>query len=222
MGPSDMGLDPLAFSQDRMDQESLEAWTQFNRFAPVTDLNHGSWYDMKASGLTVVVLVHAGGSAGDAARLQFEKKAKELRVHSKYLFAVLNPSDEDSKDLLHKTFPLMSAAVLPVPRIFAASVDGGALRYWEDPSMTRAEDLTLESIEALLNNQEALQDGSAGAWVKSRRKVYVRFASQSSLSLVLAILVPLLVGGFVVMCCKAICASDEAEDTVGAKHDHVD
>merc|ERR1712070_325767 len=127
----------------------------------------------------------------------------------------------ESKELVNKFFPLLSPIVSPLPRLFAASEDGGSVRYWEDPAMTSATDLTHESIEALLNNPEALQDGSTGSWVKGKKKIYVRFASQSFVTLTVAIVVPVLVVTFCFLCCRAICSSDD-EDVVSGKHDHVD
>jgi len=220
-GPKDMGLAPLPFSANRWDQESLEAWIQFNQFPPISELSFRTWYDIRKSSLTVIVLVHSGGPAGTKAREAFEAKVRELRPLGSYLFAVLTYGDEESKELVNKDFPLLSPAVLPLPRVFAASEDGGSVRYWEDPEMSNVTDLTIASIEALLGNSEALQDSSSGAWFKGKRKIYVRFASQSFITLTVAIVVPILVVAFFALCCRAICSSDD-EVADSGKHDHVD
>jgi len=79
--------------------------------------------------------------------------------------------------------------------------------YWESPSFTDPATLSEESIEALLADSEALQDGSSLAWVKEQKKKYVRRSRATfgtTVGLIVALTLPLLV-----WCCKSLCASED-------------
>lgn len=217
--PASMGLAPLPFNGP-LERNSLRAWVNFNQFQPVIDLNPYTLGDVRRSGLTVVTLVHGPGASGKRAISSFQKKVAELRPSGKYLFAAVNTSDEDNQQLLSHQFPLLSPTVSTLPRIFAFASEGEQMRYWEDPALPSIDALTDGDIDALLSDVEAMQDESASAWMKEKRKIYMRFALRSWTTLTLAVAIPCVAVFLCWKCCQALCSSEMSD--IDGKHDHVD
>lgn len=216
--PSALGLRPLKFTGE-VTPERLEHWVVFNQFPPLVTLTPWTVNDIGKTGLTVVALAHSGGAADEEARKAFKRKVITLREESRYLFGTINATDEDAGVVLSRAFPVISAPPTNLPKIFAFSGSGKLTRYWEDPRLTRPEDLTIERISTLLRDAEALQDDTWGSWMKGKRKIYLRFASSSVLAFSIAVILPVAVVGGCMMWCRALCAK---EDDPGGPHEHAD
>lgn len=216
--PDSAGLKPIKFTGE-LTPERLERWVNFNQFPPVLALNPWTMLDAGRTGVPMVVLANSGGAADVDARKGFAKKATSLREKQQYLFGTINATDEDAGLLLSRAFSVIAAPPTSLPKIFAFSGTGRNIRYWEDPRFTRAEDLTLARVKALIEDEEAVQDDRWRSWVKGKRKIYIRFASSSMLAFCIAVLMPLLVMGGSIMWCRTLCAKDEPG---GLHHEHAD
>lgn len=218
-GPPDRGLEPLPL-EGELTRENLEAWVSFNQFAPVIKLDHRTVHELKQSQLRVVVLVHASGNAGLKARAAFEAKGQELRPSAKFIFATLNATEEAGLEVLRHTIPLCTSDRPHVPRIciFRGEEDGLAT-YWENPRLTAPEELTLEALEALIDDPWAMQDDGWLSQIKYYRKSYYRFATRSTTSFLLALVIPVTIGSFTMLLCRALFQDDDLPDEKQEKVD---
>merc|ERR1712176_1083063 len=107
-----------------------------------------------------------------------------------FVFAAVDVSKEEQIVYLDHAFPLVSPKVTPSPLVFAFAGEG---TYWEDPSFRDPSTISRETIEALLSNEEALQDGSNAAKFKEKKKRVVRFATASTANLVIVVAAPICV-----------------------------
>jgi len=198
------GMEPLPFEGDLL-YHDLAEWVNINQFEAVTDLEPYNGHTLKKSGLVVVTLVY-NANTGAGLKTQFDFIAKQLRLGRQFLFATIDVSKEEHGDYLEHVFPLLSPKTAPPPRVFAFSGDG---TYWEDPSFTDPTTISKETIESLLANSEALQDGSNSALFKEKRKRVVRFAMSSNLGLAITLGVPLaaVIGAW--LCMKALCGGSD-------------
>lgn len=201
------GMDPLAFDGEFV-HDQLAEWANINQFEPVTDLDGYNAHTLKKSGLVVVVLTYKKDS-DDGLKKQFDFIAKQMRTGRQFLFAAIDVEKEEHVGFLEHAFPLTSPKLSPSPRVFAFSGEG---TYWEDPSFQDPSTISRETLEALLSNAEALQDGSKASAFKEKRKRVVRFAMTSNKNLAITIGGPILVLGLLWLCFKAMCASDAEPD----------
>eukprot|EP00406_Dinophysis_acuminata_P007625 CAMPEP_0179223566 /NCGR_PEP_ID=MMETSP0797-20121207/7308_1 /TAXON_ID=47934 /ORGANISM="Dinophysis acuminata, Strain DAEP01" /LENGTH=203 /DNA_ID=CAMNT_0020930455 /DNA_START=145 /DNA_END=756 /DNA_ORIENTATION=+ len=196
-----------------MTGEKLAEWVNFNRFPPVADFaGYPGSQELSSSQIPVVTLVHNSSAAGMQLQRRFGEAAKGLRSGGKYLFATINATDTDLMKYVATKFPLLSPWVSPAPYVFVFA----GTRYWESPSLVDPENVTLASIEALMSDEEALQDGSWRSWAKEKRKTFIRLGTGSFTGFLAVVIAP----AALLLCCRmgvrALLADDEAEVTTRA------
>jgi len=202
------GLEPLPFEGD-FTRDALSQWVSFNQFAPVAQLTIYSESAFRKTGYVVITLLYHTDDKSSFS--QFEFKAKQLRKSGRFLFAAVDTADPDNLAMIDYKFPLLSSsAAAKTPLVFAFS---GKETYWESPSMNDLSTLSMESIDALLTDPEALQDGSMLCWIKGKRKMVERFVTGSKEGKMFAVAVPIAVFAlfkhFIVPCCRAVFADDD-------------
>lgn len=203
------GLEPVPLDGP-INRDSLSDWVNFNQFLPVAELSPYTFSALKSSGYVVVTLMYKGEDS--PALKQFEFKAKQFRQNRQFLFASVNVAKEDDADFIEHTFPILSTKFSTPPLIFAFQDDG----YWESPSMKDPAALSMESIGALLADADAFQDKSTASWIKEKRKISWRFASGSSVGMMVSVFIVLALLGLTKFCCipavKGIFSSDDEPD----------
>jgi len=211
-----------------LDREAIGQWVNFNQFKPLVELDAYSASPLKKSNIIVITLLYHGDkkirSEGKSGQLlaQFESKARELRRDGQYFFAELDLTKEGNTDFIRYAYPLLDPTLSPPPCMFAFK---GWDTYWESPSFTDPAMLSEESIQALLADSEALQDGSSLAWVKEQKKKYFRRSIASfgfTLGLVIAFTLPLLILACLWRCCKSLCASEDEMVAIPTKTEKAD
>jgi hypothetical protein len=117
-------------------------------------------------------------------------------------------SVRDNSEFLGNLFSVISP-----PTLFVF-MGNGSLKsevvYWEDPGL-QAADLSIETIEELINSSWARQDNTTGAWVKGWTKKVSRFGTGSFIGFIVVILLPLAFSGLCCLCIKELMTSDEQQ-----------
>jgi len=216
-GPKALELSPRPVVRP-VTPAGLKAWVNYNQFPIITPLHWGSYDVLMRSGHTVIALMHGGNYSGALYKQQFERKAVEFRAKimdvskkEAYLFSSINMSDAGALEFMKYQFPVLGHQ--DIPRIFAFSGAGGRERYWEDPTFNDTRNFTSSDIRWLLEDEEALQENSVLGWIKGKRKLLIRYASQSNETFALAAGIPsavvLIVLIIVWVLCKALILDDE-------------
>mmetsp|Transcript_8286 Transcript_8286/g.23007 ORF Transcript_8286/g.23007 Transcript_8286/m.23007 type:complete len:459 (-) Transcript_8286:70-1446(-) len=198
-------VEPLVLNHS-MTRHFLTKWVSFNQFHFIVDLTPWSAPTLQKSGHMFVTLVCATSPGSDHLKAQFREKAKSFRSERKWLFAAVNASEKASERFLQYQAPLMSPSRTLLPRIF---VFQGKNVYWEDPSLRVPSDITSETLEALVANDEAWQDRSVRAVVKEKRKLFVRFASGSAFGGMVVLSTTLLLVSCCFCCVRSLLDDDE-------------
>lgn len=208
------GLKPLPFD-DEFDEEPMRAWIGYNRFPEVSELNWNNGYELATSSFPVVTLVYRQDNATSSLLREFDAKAKEMRTNGGYLFARVNLSNKDSAELVEKKYPLVSWVIKTPPVIFIFQDE----IYWEDPTLTKVNDIDVARLSALMQSADARQDGSSLAFVKEKRKMLYRVASGSTTGFVTIMSIFPMLFYCCFSCFRHLCASDEPAAVGKAKTD---
>eukprot|EP00811_Abedinium_folium_P034524 NODE_7399_length_1582_cov_6.797251.p1 GENE.NODE_7399_length_1582_cov_6.797251~~NODE_7399_length_1582_cov_6.797251.p1 ORF type:complete len:463 (-),score=102.20 NODE_7399_length_1582_cov_6.797251:76-1464(-) len=185
------------------DRESLYAWINTNRFPIVSEVDERSGFDLMSSELPVVTFVHRHNSSAADPLRRFAEAARDLgRATNRFVFATANITTQEQYRFMARWFPLMTENHIFVFR--------SRHFYWEDPALQDASQLSIETLEALLANSEALHDGSVGSWAKAQRKYIYRYASSSIAGFLIVFHSALACMGCCWICVRDLFRSDEA------------
>jgi thiol-disulfide isomerase/thioredoxin len=205
------GIEALPM-KGKMDVDKMEQWVKLNRWPIVVDMTPEVAIKLVQGGRRVVAFAYKyrrGVKLDSQEEGQvYRQKATELRRKHDLIFASMDCSVRDNSEFLGNLFSVISP-----PTLFVF-MGNGSLKsevvYWEDPGL-QAADLSIESIEELINSSWARQDNTTGAWAKGWTKKVSRFGTGSFIGFIVVILLPLAFSGLCCLCIKELMTSDEQQ-----------
>mmetsp|Transcript_72678 Transcript_72678/g.113722 ORF Transcript_72678/g.113722 Transcript_72678/m.113722 type:complete len:608 (+) Transcript_72678:27-1850(+) len=197
----------------KMTVEKIQQWVKINRWPIIVDMTPEVSIKLLQAGRRVVAYAYKyrrGVKLDSQEEGQvFRQKATELRRKHDLIFASMDCSIRDNSEFLGNLFSVVS---VPSLFVFMGNVSlKSEVAYWESPSL-QAADLSIETIEDLVNSSWARQDNSTGAWVKGWTKKVTRFGTGSFIGFIVVILLPLAFSGLCCLCIKELLTSDDQSE----------